>query len=429
MKVSIVPSFLQRLVSPVLLNTLSLVLLRGVLTLSRMAVLLLLAYFVAPAQLGVIAFVVGIAEVAKVIADFGVSTLVIRDYTSINVLDQRRLMNVALTARIVCGIAAYICSIGFFFVTLGLEQLPIAGVVSLIILSGLFVNLSVDYFQALLQINKVVWVVVGTNVVGFFFIVVTSLMGMSLVFVVSLLPLTEFISGYLLFERLRRTVEFVPIFASFSKVINLLRRSVPLGVTTIIVLLYTRLDLVVLKSYLDEAALGYYAVAYRITEPFQLVAGAFAASVYSHVSAQLGRLGKANPVSILKWMLLGGGYGIVSCFILIFCGNLLVPNILPMYTPALPIINFLAVAVIFRSFNPCLTSILLAYGRFARITIIALWNLLFGAILLIWLVPSYGTVGAATALLVVEVSNTCIQLFLVFWSVRGWPNSKVVAQP
>jgi O-antigen/teichoic acid export membrane protein len=184
-------------------------------------------------------------------------------------------------------------------------------------------------------------------------------------------------------------------------------------------MVYTRLDVLVLGSFLDVATVGYYGVAFRMTEPFQLMTAALAISMYSHLSATIATNRQNIRRVVVRYGLGTLSYGLASCLLLAVFAPMAIHRFLPKYGPAIPVLQLLAVAIIFRSLNACLTSVVHAYGRFAWVTAVATWNLLAIGALLWILIPRLGAPGAAMALLIGEVMNTLIQSVMVRRLVSG----------
>jgi O-antigen/teichoic acid export membrane protein len=238
---------------------------------------------------------------------------------------------------------------------------------------------------------------------------------------VAILPIAEAVSASILLRRFRTLVHFDLGSTNLAATYKLLAQAFPIAGTIIIVTLYTRLDVIALSSFVDSASVGYYGVAFRLTEPVQLVAASFAMSVYSHLAATHVREHTHTRQLIMRY---GGfilGYGALCCIVLALIAPVLIEWLLPQYTPAITVLRILAVALIFRTLNSCLTSTIQAYGYFSAVTRIALVNLFVICGLLWTLVPQFGAPGAAGALLCGEVVNTIIQGMLVKQIVANQP--------
>ncbi|HEY0735327.1 MAG TPA: oligosaccharide flippase family protein [Herpetosiphonaceae bacterium] len=407
-------SILKNRINPLVSNTLSVTILRGANTLTRVICLFIIARFLNPDIFGMIVFAMTVAEIAKVVADFGVDTLVIREFaTTQNESYRQRLAATVAQTKIVCGLIAYAALLLFLALTEPQEQLQIGAVAGLLIFTGLWQNFSLNYFQARLQTNQIIVPVVAINAVTIAVIALLFLIYPSILLTVAILPVAEAVSAAIVLGRFRRLVPIHIGGAPVAEIKTLLRRALPIGGTIVIVTLYTRLDVIVLSSFADTAAVGFYGLAFRLTEPVLLVAAAFAMSVYSHIAATLADDRQDTSRMILRYAAITFGYGALCGLALALIAPLVIQWLLPQYTPAITILRILAIALIFRTLNSCLTSTIQAYGHFSWITRLAVFNLFVISGLLWVLVPLWGAPGAALSLLCGEMLNTLIQLVLV----------------
>ena len=161
---------------------------------------------------------------------------------------------------------------------------------------------------------------------------------------------------------------------------------------------------------------AYYSVAFRMTEPFLFIASALGSSMYSHVSTTL----ISNSISRARFLLIRYTigilfYGLVCCALLVLVAPITIHRLLPDYSQAIPILQILALALVFRTVNIPLNSTILAFGRFAIITYVAIFNLIVISGFLFYFVPLYGARGAAFCLLIGEGINTGIHLAILVW--------------
>jgi len=286
-------------------------------------------------------------------------------------------------------------------------------VLGLLVLTGVWGNLYVDYFQARLRVKQVFLPVVLVNVATIVAAAAFLMVDRRVIPGIAILPLSEAVSLSILARYFNRELGFAKGRVQLAASLQLLRRSLPVAGTLIIAILYTRLDVLILGSFVDVATVGYYGVALRMTEPFQLMMAALAISMYSHLSTTLATSRQNIRHLIVRYGLGTIAYGFASCMVLAVVAPIAIRSLLPKYGPAIPVLQVLAVAVIFRTLNACLTSVIHAYGRFAWVTAVATWNL-FAIGLLLWiLIPKLGAPGAALALLVGEMMNTLIQSIMV----------------
>lgn len=410
-------------------NTASSIIIRGTTTLTRILVLFIIANYTTPQFFGIITFAVAIVEITKVIADFGVDTYAIREYARTNDHDFDRLLaSTILKTKITNSFVTYIVLILIIWLTQNTDYVVLVIIIGLMIFTGVWNNFSLDYFQAQLRTSTVVIPLSIVNILLVIIEIVLFSIQAHIFIVIAVLPIAEAANGWILYRIFKRYTNFKYQAVSHSSIFRLLRNTLPVGSTMIVVMLYTRLDVVVLSSFFDAAIVGYYGLAFRITEPFQMVAAAFAASVYSHISAthtvseqQTRYLSKRYIIGIIS-------FGTLSCATLLSLTPPIISHMLPEYLPALPIIQILAIAIVFRALNGCLSSIIQAHGFFSRITITAIFNFFCIGGLLIVFVPYKGASGAALALLLGEVINTIIQTVILI-HISASNRDRISSQP
>ncbi len=400
---------------PVLANSASLIALRATNLAARLLRLFVIARLVDPATFGWVIFAVSIAEIAKVVSDFGMDTLAIREYAAERSAEsQARFAGSLAAAKLSFGVAVYLALAGWFLATQSAEQSALGLIVGTTALTSLLTNFSLDFFQARLRISSVLLPVLATNVAVTLAAVWALPRIADLRAQVALLPALEAATGIVLLIWLRREPTIEKLRLAFAGVPDLVRKSLPLAVTGIVIMTYSRLDVLVLSSRLDAAAVGYYGIAFRITEPFQLAAAAFGLSVFSRFSSWFQSAGVVSlRKQALRYLLATLGYGAGTAIALGFLAPPVIEWALPDYAPSVPIVRLLSAALVFRTLNATLAGIIQGAGRFRLLSLVAIGNLVVVFALLTGFVSRFQAPGAALALLVAEALNSAVQLGIV----------------
>ena len=399
---------------PVLVNSLALLMMRGATTGARLLVLFFIARVATPSQFGIVAFTLSIVEIARTVADFGIDLFAIREFSITKQVELIESFASLLSfAKLICGSVAYLVIIVIFLFQKDYTQSYMAAVMGLLIVTALWSNLSIVYFQARLKVSAIIAPILLINVLTVIAVATLVWFKASLLLIVALLPLTEAINAAILLHKLQKELPLTRVNWKWESLAKLLWKSSPLAITAVLVTLYTRMDVVMVNSFLGTEAVGYYGIAFRITEPFQLVAVSLATSIYSHISTTLITNRHRIRYVISRYLLAVFLYGLVTCLLLAVIAPYAIQLLLPRYVPAIAILRILAIALVFRTINTSLTSLIQAYGHFVQITGVATWNLIIISIALFILVPRLGVSGAALALLTGEIANTLIQSWLL----------------
>jgi O-antigen/teichoic acid export membrane protein len=376
--------------------------------------LFILAKFSSPEEFGIISLMLAAAEILKVIADFGIDTLSVRDFAITRSKKKKNIIasNIALI-KFISGVFFYIILFPIILFSKYSSHLLLGSIAGLLLITALWINLPINYFQSKLRMRELI-LPIFINFIFTIILIFSAVMAKAnTLILLATIPFSEIISTFVLFLYLRKEIEIHKNNIFFFEIKNLLSRSWPIAITLVSAVLYTRLDIVVLGNFSNATEVGYYGIAYRITEPFLFIASAFAISIYSHVSSSI-TLEKKNIASVIKQSLgISVFYAFLASLSLVILSPYFISSFLPQYLPALPILNLLSLALVFRVINNCLTSIIQAYGKYAKITIVAFWNLCFNFFLIGLSIHNINAVKVAQILTVVECLNMIIQFFLL----------------
>jgi O-antigen/teichoic acid export membrane protein len=392
-------------------NSIAVLLLRGTTIFTRIAALFVIAKLTNSPEFGMVSIAVALAEIGKVVADFGTDTLSLKEYAITS--DPGRLQKFAGTVaqtKLLCCSLVYAGLSSYF---LAVETIPnafIGMVAGLLLITTSASNFSINYFQARLRIPEILLPIIANNIVALCLVALALSLYPSALLGVAILPIAEAINALILYRYFRKNVNLQIHQVNRSDVWALMRQGMPIAISIIIVAVYTRLDVIVLEKFFDKSIVGEYGVAFRCTEPFQLVTSAFAITAYSHLSAILDQRNfTAANKFILKYGAMISSYGLGICLALLLIAPPLIQAFLPQYQNSIPILRILAAAIIFRTPTASLTCMIQAYGHYRWITYVSVWNLCFIGVMLAILVPKMSSIGAAYSLLIGEVVNVLIQ--------------------
>jgi O-antigen/teichoic acid export membrane protein len=408
--------------SPIVSNSLGLLGVKGAVTMMRLLLLLLVAYWLPPHEFGLLAYAIAVAEIGRTFADFGLDTLAIRRIAQVgDAPEAARVAGGLLSLKAVLSAVVFVAVFLYYLLTQTVDQQLVGMICALLIFSGSAMNAVVDYFQAKLQTSRIVSRVLVAAVLGTAAaFAVIRVMPTPVVAAVMLVLVEIVMTGILLIHlNLAAGVRPLPMWPNADLLTGMLRGALPIAASGILIMIYTRLDVLFLSAYSGKAGVAEYSVAYRLTEPFQFVAVAFAASVFSHLSQHLSGDSRVFVSTARKYIAGIIIYGIASAAAIGLLAPAAITYFLPAYVNSIPVLWFLAGALLFRPLNSVLTSIVQAHGKFAWITANTVWTVLFISALLIMLVAQIGAPGAALALLIGEVVNTLVQSVLVVTLMRA----------
>ena len=401
---------------PVLANTGALVVLRGSNLAVRLGLLFLIARQVPPESFGHLVLSLAVVEVAKVLADFGMDTLAIREYAVPRPPGELATFTASFAAlRAMCALLVQAGVLAWLALA---EPRAIFGtglVLSFTVWTALLQGYSLDWFQGRLRVARALVPALAVNIACG--LAAAGLLARlpGLPAKAACLPALELCAGLVLLAVLRRDPDWAFGRPSRRVARALALGGVPIVVTGTLIMVYSRLDVFVMAGRLPAVDVGRYGIAYRFTEPFQIAAAVFGLSVYSRFGSFLQPGAGHARTAALRYAAGTLAYGATAALALATLAPPLITRFLPAYSGAIPPLRILAASLLFRSLNATLAGIIQAAGRFRGLAALAGWNLVLVFGLLTWLVPRLGMPGAPLALLIGEGVNSLIQ---VAWVAR-----------
>ncbi len=400
---------------PLIKNTGSTIIIRGLSGITRIVVLLLITRQFGPIEFGRLALVISMTEIFKVMADIGLDTIAIRRL-SIHRRLSVKIMDVVLTLKLITASVGYLLAIIIFWTlyrsTNGVVLLSIC---ALSIYTNLLINSLSSYFQAILRISDII----GATIIGTTSYILLTLMCMYYHLAIEMfalaIPASEMVTLVLTFKKYS---VIQPIHFRFNKRIamSLLRESIPAGLSALIVVIYLRLDNVLIGKLIGEQGVGEYSAAYRLTEPILLIFSSLSISLY----ASLSRYRTAYDLSaakgffstLLRPVIVAGIF--ISILVYSYSGSLakIFPN---SYQSTALVLAILSWSILFKAINPQLTAFITARGEYRLMMIISFLNLVVNIAANLILIPIYQIRGAAMAVVITEGFNSIVQSSTVYY--------------
>ncbi len=230
---------------------------------------------------------ISIALIFSVIADFGITPVVIREMAKAPE-QTTHVLRRALAMKIPLLLIGYVCAVGaavlFGYQSEIILLTALAGI-SLILDSVhlLFYGVLRGHQQLRVEsigmfVGQVITVVIG----GLVLVISPSLTLLVLALVAGSL-LNVILSGYAILRRFGGRV-FIPILDRLF-LRHLMNMALPFALAAIFVKVYSYVDTLFISKLLDTTAVGLYSIAYKFTYAFQFLPLAFIAALYPNFSA------------------------------------------------------------------------------------------------------------------------------------------------
>ena len=390
-------------------NSFSTVIVRGTFGFARIIVFMILAKTYGATYFGLYSLILIIIEITKVFSDLGVDIVSIRRFAADSknihsILES--ILGLKLLAAAFGSVLAMTLYAIFYRDSYGLVLLAI-GCIS--IFTSLPLNAFVSYYQTQLSMEKII----NAHLIGYgcylLFSVLAVLCKTSLFILIGIIPLSE---GIILFLLLRRYQNQTPIRLKFNIpfIRKLLSESIYVGIAGLAVVIYLRLDNIMISRLLDLKSVGQYAFAYRLIEPFSLLFTSFGISLYASLSALSIDTKVSERFSHAKNTLIG--MLIIACvgiLLYIFIVRPLLPSFSAEYTSSGNVLLLLSFVLLFKALNTQLTAILNSMEKFRIVSGITFFALVTSVILNYIFISRYGIVGAAMAVVGTELVNSLLQ--------------------
>ena len=364
---------------------------------------------------GKLSFAYSFTGICFIAADFGLSTILIRNVSRQKELTKEYVGNI-LALKIVLS---FICIsvIGLFIL---FTDYPDDVITLLVIFSGvMFFRSLIDFFSAVLNAHErmdIDALLKGTNHIFLFLsgIVILAvgfgLFGLANVFLVvySISSITGF---YIV------CVSIVKIHPCFDLMFwkYIFRESLPLALTVIFTVVYFKIDVVMLSLIRENnSEIGWYSAAMRLVELIGVIPALVVSALFPIVSG----LHRESIDSLRKVYQTSFRYLVVIA-LPIAVGTLLLSEHLiytiygEEYVKTIPALKILSLALIFIFVNYILMNILVAVDRQMTNAIMAGTCVLVNIVLNMCLIPHYGYLGAGTATVMTEIVLFALGLYYV----------------
>lgn len=364
---------------------------------------------------GKLSFAYSFAGICFIVADFGLSTILIRNVSRQKELTREYVGNILALKAVLSLICISVIGIFILF-----TDYPTDVITILVIFGGvMFFKALVDFFCAVLNAHErmdIEALIKGANHILLFLSgIVILVLGHGLFVLTNIFFAVYLISSIIGFYMVYVTiVEIRPCLnLSFWKYI--LRESLPLALTVIFTVIYFKIDIVMLSLIRgDNSEIGWYAAAMRLIElvgvlPALIVSALFpiVSSLYKESLDSLKNVFKASFRYLLAIALP------IAVGILLLSERLIFAIYGKEYFKTIPALKILAIALIFIFVNYILMNILVAVNRQKTNAIMAGTCVLVNIALNLCLIPHYGYLGAGTATVVTEIVLFAFGLYYV----------------
>lgn len=395
-----------------ILFALRVVAVRSACALSRVAALLILAKQLPPDRFAALAIGFAVSEVAKVIIDAGVDVYSLREYGMDRAAVAARAVSVGCTKLVMMSLGTVVLALTLHSID---PDVGLSDAIAIAILPAFQLGLNFFLNLSLAGLSQRVFIIAAACGYACYFLFLLAALLLPGDAARHSLAMLAAMEAMLLIIGLRWGLrQLEPLSRrAFSQVTSILRRALPVGVAAIIAIMYSRLDLMVLKLNVSQEVLGFYAFAARLVDPFtQIIAGCVAA-MGGHYASLWAKGIDAFDAAALRLRLWVSGAAILIVLAMVLSASTLLEWMFPAFVPATNLVILFSLLLIPRIYNNATTTLLIAAHRERATPTISVANLIILAVLLFMLAGRYGAPGVIVALLVTECINSMIQTLVL----------------
>jgi len=210
----------------------------------------------------------------------------------------------------------------------------------------------------------------------------------------------------------------------------LLKECLPLALTSVIVILYFRIDVIMLSMMKGDDAVGIYSAAYRLCDPFSLIPYALMMSLFPLMS----RYFKTSEDKLIRTYTVAFKYLVIIALPIVM-GTMLVADKVILLVYGAPfadsssVLQILIWAVMFGMLHTIFSNTLIAIDRQQSITVSMAFCAGVNIVLNFMLIPVLSYNGAAIATVISTIVYSAFVFYFVSKHLRTIPIHKILVKP
>lgn len=366
------------------------------------------------------------------LADFGLDTVLIRQL-AIRAATAPNPVGDFVVLKLVTASLAYLVVLALgVLLGYGGDVLAYLALYGLTLFASIFTNLFTAVLQAALSIKSLlpVNVIVNTLYLGLVVAVWSLKAPLMTLFAIGVAveALTALWIGLIVVQRHAR---IWPRFGRPYPYWTLFKRAAPLGVFSLLVMAYFRIDTILVSKIAGDEALAYYSAVFRITEALLVLSGAVSVSLLPLMSGYMTGVVPQPRIKLLYgqvFRVLTLVSVLIATVLTIWSDDILRLLYSSRYSPAAAGLSILSWSVVFMSLNNISTTTLLALDKRRALLPVAAGSLCVNIIVNLALIPRWGFLGACAATVITEGFNFAVQALLVRYYLGPTLSSAFVAR-
>lgn len=368
---------------------------------ARLGVAVIIVRYAGSESFGEYALVLSFILIAEWLTDFGFTEIAVRNICQ-DPERQSKVVKALVLIKAVQGLVAFSILLLLLFVLGYPSDILIAGVLGGV---GLFFYSGALVYRTLFRVNMQMEKDVLGEIIGV--VVMIPLIWYAcyrnapVYVLVGCYALSRLVFFAAVFYLGRRQHEFKGA-GSGGQGLKLLRETLPLGILGLLVCLYDSLAPVLLSKLADMQSVGYFSCAMRFVFPVIIVIQAISTAVYPALSSlwknSEDRFSQIQQDALESSVLIAAGFFCVINASAEFLMKLIGPEM----EPAAPMLRLLSWVLLARAVVTVISPTIIIAGGQAKALWLTVLSIAFKFLMLAWLIPLYGIMGAVVAYIVTE---------------------------
>lgn len=368
-------------------------------TLSSFLIGVFVAKYLGPEKFGNLNYVIAFVAIFIPIAEMGYSTILLRELSSLKNHKRNQVISTAFYLNLL--VSVFVLVLIWAIVGLGVQDSELAGFISIYAIVVLFKPFSIIDYHYQSQINAK-----KSSIIKTVTLIVTSVVKLILILVKA--NLKFFIFAYLL-DIILASIFFILIYwlegnsflkntLDFKITRRLLKSSWPMVLSSLSIILYMRMDQIMIKNMINASELGLYSVSVRVYEGIIMISTVASTSILPALvilnkeSEDRFEIKLTGLFRILFW-----GNMILALFITIFDDNIVLLLFGEQYERAATTMSILMWTAGLASLGSLTSRYFTVKKMEKKLALRTFLSLLINLLLNYWLIPIYGINGSAIA--------------------------------
>ncbi|HET9979215.1 MAG TPA: flippase [Ktedonobacterales bacterium] len=368
---------------------------------------------------GLYTLVLALKEILNSVATFGLDQVLIRLLARADSMEARkRLLRDAVVLKLLCSaIAGAVLLDGMLWLRVS-NDLVLGSAIMLadLILANLSSSL-MSYYQARLLSSTPTMLQAVARALDLAGMVAGMLTGASWLVLLEILLLSDALLCVLLTVKLGRHLGAV-VAIPLPYRTQMFFEAIPLGIASIGVLLYTRIDTMLIANLRNVSEVAYYSAAYKLTESPLVIMTGISATVLPLISSLAMSPDIRQRIAAIAQRSLRYTYtlSLIAAVAVTFFGRQMVAVIYEgRYTQIAPAVVILIWGTVAMASNSVTASIYTAMKRQRLLMVVVGVNLVVNLAVNLWAIPRWGYFGSAVATTATEGVNMLVQVVILCW--------------